>query len=211
MEILTFASISGSVPPMSEMQPPDPSGAHRFLRFGVVGGLGTVLNVALTIVMTKVHGGVIHDNDVVVDLPGQWDVRFTAVVWIVCFLVANVFNYGINRRWTFAERAPEQWTSGLGKFLAVGVVAAILGLAVKILLTNPTSPMVLPDPPFDNTSGLRARAYWAQVIAIGATMPVNYLLNLVWTFRRGSSPARAEPSGHDSSGSRAISGELTRD
>ena len=194
---------------MAETGPADPSGAHRFLRFGVVGGLGTLINVALAIVMTKLHGGVAYDNDVIVALPGPWNVRFTAVVWIVCFLVANVFNYAVNHRWTFAGRAPERWTAGLGKFLAVGVVAAIAGLAVKILLTNPTSPLVLPDPPFDNTSGLRARAYWAQIIAIGATMPINYLLNLVWTFRHGSTPVPAGLPARGSSTSAAMEGELS--
>ena len=67
-------------------------------------------------------------------------------------------------------------------------------------LTNPTSPVYLPSPIFNDHEGLRARAYWAQLFTIVLTMPINYLINKVWTFRavKDAKPEPAsEPSEHE--------------
>ena len=76
----------------------------------------------------------------------------------------------------------------------LGPRGAALGALIKIGLTNQTSPIYLPDPPFNDHEGLRARAYWSQLFTIIATMPINYLVNKLWTFRaiKDADPAGGE-------------------
>ncbi len=156
---------------------------RQFIRFGIVGASGVVVNLVVTWAMTQLNGGVQHDNRLLFHLGAGYAIRFTALVWIVAFLIANLWNFQINRMWTFKRDNPRSWWLEAWEFFLVGAVAAFIGLIIKILLTNPTSPIYLPDPPFNDSEGLRARAYWAQLIAIFLTMPINYLVNKVWTFR----------------------------
>jgi hypothetical protein len=44
------------------------------------------------------------------------------------------------------------------------------------------SPLSLPTHPFDDTSGLRTRLYWAQLIVIAVITPLSFVLNKLWTF-----------------------------
>lgn len=131
----------------------------EFIRFGVVGGSGVLVNLVVTYLMTQLNGGVQNDNRVIFQLPGRFAFRFTVLVWIVAFLVANLWNFQLNRSWTFKRDAKRSWWAEFWPFLLVGSVAALVGMALKILFTNPTSPIYLPDPPFNDTEGLRARAY----------------------------------------------------
>ena len=50
-------------------------------------------------------------------------------------------------------------------------------------LMHPHSPVALPATVFDGSSGLRSRQYWANLISIVCTIPVNFLVNKFWTFR----------------------------
>ncbi|MDU1418699.1 MAG: GtrA family protein, partial [Cutibacterium avidum] len=68
-------------------------------------------------------------------------------------------------------------------FFAVGSVAAIIGMFIKILFTNPTSPIYLPEPWFHESKGFHSREYWSQIFAIIVTMPINFVVNKLWTFR----------------------------
>lgn len=156
----------------------------EFVRFGVVGGSGVLVNLIVTYLMTQINGGVQNDNRVIFELPGDYAFRFTVLVWIVAFLIANLWNFQLNRSWTFKRAEKRTWWHEFWPFLLVGSVAALVGMVLKILFTNPTSPIYLPDPPFNDTEGLRARAYWAQLFTILLTMPINYVVNKFWTFRQ---------------------------
>ncbi len=155
----------------------------EFLRFGIVGGSGVLVNLVVTYIMTQINGGVANDNRVVISLWGDYALRFTIVVWIIAFLVANLWNFELNRYWTFRRSVRRNWWAEFWPFLVVGSVAAAIGAVIKLLLTNPGSPLYLPSPLFNNHEGVRARAYWAQLITIVVTMPINYVVNKVWTFR----------------------------
>lgn len=155
----------------------------QFIKFGIVGGSGVLVNLVVTYVMTQLNGGTTNDNRVVMQLPGRFALRYTVVVWIVAFFVANLWNFQLNRSWTFKRDQRRSWWAEFWPFLVVGSVAAFLGIFIKIALTNPTSPLYLPSPMFNDHQGLRARAYWAQLITILVTMPINYVVNKVWTFR----------------------------
>lgn len=157
---------------------------RQFIRFGIIGASGVIVNMAVAVVMNKANGGTQNAQQIVWSIPGtHFNVRFTALVWIVGFLVANVYNFQLNRTFTFKSAKHAGWWHEFWPFLAVGSAAAVVGLILKIALTNPGSPIYLPHPPFDESVGLRSREYWAQLIAILVTMPVNFVVNKFWTFR----------------------------
>lgn len=155
----------------------------QFGKFGLVGGSGVLVNMVVAYVMTQFNGGVSNDNRVLARLPGSFNFRFTVLVWIVGFLVANLWNFQLNRSWTFKRTHTRSWWAEFWPFFVVGAVAAFLGIFIKVALTNPTSPIYLPGPLFNDHQGLRARAYWAQLLTIVLTMPVNFVVNKLWTFR----------------------------
>ena len=104
-------------------------------------------------------------------------------MWVAAFLVANLFNFVLNRHWTFRHGAKAPFWSEFWPFLTVGAVAAFAGIFIKVALTNPTSPAYLPAPWFHEDAGIQSREYWAQLLTIGITMPINFVVNKLWTFR----------------------------
>lgn len=173
----------------------------QFARFGIVGGSGIVVNMIVAVIMNKLHGGTVNAQAILVGVPGTpYNFRFTSLVWIVAFLVANIWNFQLNRSWTFKSSKHATWFSEFWPFLAVGSAAALVGLFLKVAFTNPTSPVYLPEPYFHENAGLQSREYWSQLITIVLTMPINFVVNKLWTFRavRGHRlEARAEQVGAD--------------
>lgn len=157
---------------------------RQFVKFSIVGGSGVLVNMVVAVVMNQLNGGSANAQAIVWSIPAsRFNIRFTALVWLGGFLVANMWNFQLNRSWTFRSQGHARWWSEFWPFLAVGSAAAAVGLAIKIALTNPASPLYLPEPWFHEESGLRSREYWAQLIAIIVSMPVNFLANKFWTFR----------------------------
>ena len=58
----------------------------------------------------------------------------------------------------------------------------VLGLALLTLLMHPDSAISLPRDVLDDSSGLRNRLYWAQLIVITVVTPLSFVLNKLWTF-----------------------------
>lgn len=168
------------------------AGAREFLRFGIVGGSGVVVNLAVFYVAKKsIDLGLgIHEADVFFNLFGtRFNVRWYHMLSTLAFVVANVWNYQLNRSWTFRDVPKRSWLSGFLPFLATGVLAFVVSLTCMTLLMNPTSPIALPDNVFDDSSGLRTKSYWAQAISTLVAMPVNFVVNKFWAFRAPSSCA----------------------
>lgn len=167
--------------------------AGQFLKFGVVGGSGVLVNMAVNIVMNRLNGGTVNAQNVLWSIPGtEWNLRFTNLAWFVPFLVANLWNFQLNRWWTFRSHRSARWWTEFWPFLAVGSVAMLAGALLKWLMTNPTMPFYLPEPFFNEEVGLRSREYWSQLIAILLTMPINFIVNKLWTFRAVRSSKLAE-------------------
>ena len=159
-------------------------GVRQFLMFGLVGGSGLVVNMVVTIIMNKLHGGTENAQSVLFPIAGtDFNFRFTTLVWIVAFLVANVYNFLLNRHWTFGKGHKAPFWHEFWPFLLVGSVAAAAGIFIKIAFTNPTSPIYLPEPLWHEGAGLHSREYWSQLLTIVVTMPINFLVNKLWTFR----------------------------
>ena len=159
---------------------------RQFLRFGLVGGLGALVN-QVVLVLTNVvarDGLGVHANDILIDLPfTDYNVRNYHLYVMIAFLVANFSNFWFNRHWTFRSvRVAPAWRE-YGPFLLVGLGAQAIGLVLITALMHPDSPIGLPSDVFDNSSGLRNKLYWANLITIVCVTPINFVLNKLWTFR----------------------------
>lgn len=156
---------------------------RQFIKFGLVGGAGVFVNAAVMVVLNKLNGGTINAQRPLFHLVGPYYFRYTNFVWIGSFAVAVVFNFVLNRYWTFRQGTRAPFFQELWPFVAVGSVAAAVGLFIKMAFTNPTSPLYLPEPWWHESTGLQSREYWSQIIAILITMPINFGVNKLWTFR----------------------------
>jgi putative flippase GtrA len=159
------------------------------LRFAVVGFTGVLVNLLVTVIANKL--GPDEDN-IFLGLPlTDYHVRWYHIFSTIAFLVANLWNFQLNRVWTFRSAKHAGWLSEYGPFLMVGLLAQVVGLAILTLLMHPDSPLALPPAIFDDSTGFRTRLYWAQLITIAVVTPVSFVLNKLWTFSavRGKHPA----------------------
>ena len=170
---------------------------RQFIKFGLVGGTGVVVNTIIAILVRKagLEWGV-NEHDVFVNLLGtRWNIRWSHVYATIAFLVANVWNYQLNRSWTFRIKNRPNWFRQFGPFLLAGISGWLVSLVAITLLTNPTSPVALPVEIFDDSTGLRTRFYWANLIGVLLGTPANFLINKLWTFRTRPSRRRRRRDG----------------
>jgi len=150
------------------------------VRFGAVGGSGVVVNLVTLIVLRRIGP---HFDEAVVALgASEFNLRWYHVYSTIAFLVANLWNFQLNRSWTFRSSRHSRWWHEYWPFLVVGFGGQVVGLALLTLLLHPHSPLGLPAGVFDDSSGLRSRLYWSQLIVIGLVMPVSFVFNKLWTF-----------------------------
>lgn len=167
---------------------------RQFVKFGLVGGSGVVVNMAVAIMAHKLHGGTSQAREVLFPIPFTTkSFRYLHLVWIGSFLVANVWNFQLNRSWTFRSATHAPWLREFVPFLIVGSAAAGAGLLIISTLTHPDSMFYLRDGWFTESVGLRSRFYWAQLITIVLTTPVNFIANKLWTFRSARHHRSGEP------------------
>ena len=87
--------------------------------------------------------------------------RWYHVYSTIAFMVANLWNFQLNRWWTFKSAQHSRWWREYLPFLAVGLLALIVNLAILTLLMHPGSPFSLSTSFFDDSTGFRTRLYWA--------------------------------------------------
>ena len=156
---------------------------HNWLllfRFGIVGLSGVFVNLLVTVIANKM--GPDEDN-IFLGLPlTDYNVRWYHVISTIAFLVANLWNFQLNRLWTFRSAKHSGWLREYLPFLTVGLLAQVIGLVILTLLMHPDSPLALPPAIFDDSTGFRTRLYWAQLITIAVVTPISFVLNKLWTF-----------------------------
>jgi putative flippase GtrA len=128
-----------------------PANWLQLVRFGVVGGSGFVVNVAVYAVCAQALGIEYRASSV--------------VAWLVA--VAN--NFLLNRHWTFDAAAGSAHLQAR-RFFVVSLVAEAFSLG---LLTV-----------FVQDAGIAKVS--AQALAVAAVMPLNFLGNKLWSFRRAA-------------------------
>lgn len=158
----------------------------QLFRFGAVGLSGVAVNLAVVVALTSF--GPDAEGAVWGIPPTEFHVRWYHVFSVLAFLVANLWNFQLNRAWTFHSAGG--WWREYRAFLTVGLLAQFLGLGLLTLLMHDGSPISLPRTVLDDSTFLLTRVYWAQLIMIGVVTPVSFLLNKFWTF---SSPGPRAP------------------
>jgi len=154
----------------------------QLFRFALVGGTGVLVNLLVMVICKQVGA---DPEAVAIDLPlTDFNVRWYHVFSTIAFLVANLWNFQLNRWWTFKSAKQTGWWHEYPPFLAVGLAAQVVGLGLLTLLMHPHSPLSLPTDVFDDSTGLRTRVYWAQLISVVLVTPLSFVLNKIWTFRR---------------------------
>lgn len=149
-------------------------------RFGLVGFSGVFVNLLTLVVLRRIGP---YFDDAVIGLGGSdFSIRWYHVYSTAAFLVANVSNFQLNRSWTFQSSRAAGWWREYWPFLVVGLGGQVIGLAVLTLLMHPHSPISLPRDVFDDSSGLRNRLYWSQLVVIALVTPLSFVLNKLWTF-----------------------------
>jgi putative flippase GtrA len=146
-------------------------------RFGVVGASGVVVNLAV-LSLAQLAGP--HSQDIVLDLPASdFNVRWYHLYVTLAFFVANLWNFQLNRGWTFGSSGHAPWIREYIPFVAVGLISLALNLGIVTLLMNANSPLELPS----SLGDYEARVRWANLIAIAVITPLSFVFNKLWTFR----------------------------
>src|SRR5215203_5051798 len=153
---------------------------EQLFRFGLVGASGVFVNLFVAIMSKKIGP---DEDGIFFDLPfTDFNVHWYHVYSTIAFLVANLWNFELNRLWTFRSAKHAGWFREYFPFLTVGILAQVVGLGVLTLLMHPDSIFSLSPTFFDDSTGFRTRFYWAQLITIAIVTPVSFLLNKFWTF-----------------------------
>ncbi|MGA9746331.1 MAG: GtrA family protein [Nocardioides sp.] len=152
------------------------------VRFGLVGASGVLVNLVVLYTLQVV--GPTYSG-IWVDLPGtDFNVRWYHLFVTVAFLTANLWNFQLNRRWTFRSVGHgSTWWSEYLPFLVIGLLALGLNLGLVTLMIHPHSPLSLSSELFDDSSLLRSRLTSANLVAVALVTPVSFVLNKLWTFR----------------------------
>jgi putative flippase GtrA len=127
----------------------------QFVKFCFVGASGVVVNLVVFNVTILLWRLATGSTPTVAEYLGN----------LLGFIVSVLTNYYLNRRWTF--RSSGAVRSELPKFFTVSVVAYLVNLGVFTIARH----VLRLD---DNVS---------QLIAIACVMPINFILNKLWSFR----------------------------
>ena len=130
---------------------------QRFAKFGAVGFSGTLVNVAvLYIAQEYVYAGI-----------GSGELRFNLSLATAIF-IATLHNFIWNRAWTWGDRKSSISKSIVVQFMQY-CAACWLAIALQFVFTN----------------FFKRYMYYvlANILAIGITAILNYLINHSWTFK----------------------------
>lgn len=124
----------------------------QLLRFGIVGGLNTGIDFAITNALSYVTG--ITGGSRIIPIKG------------IAFLAANVNSYLLNKKWTFNDHSSGEGAKKFSVYLSVSIIGALINISTVYLITTYTEPMF----------GL-SDTKWLNVANLAATA-----LSLVWNF-----------------------------
>ena len=127
----------------------------QFLKFAIVGGLGTLVNLAVLRILLLAWEFAAQTTPLSVEILAS----------ALAFMVAVVNNFLLNRWWTFRSTGPAHLE--FGKFLTV----SLAGLGLNTVAFS------------FFRAHLELHVMLSQLLAIGCVLPFNFLLNKFWSFR----------------------------
>jgi putative flippase GtrA len=128
---------------------------QRFLRFSLVGVIGTTLDFSI-LTLLKLAG------------------LSTLTANSISFTAGLLNNFTLNRAWTFREQRNEAWGTQLAQFALVSLAGLALNNAILLALEGW----------FAGTLGAATWAYLpAKAVATVCVLFWNYFANRRWTFR----------------------------
>ena len=118
------------------------------------------------------------------DLPlTAFNIRWYHVYSTIAFLVANLWNFQLNRWWTFRSAKHAGWFREYCPFLAVGLLGLMVDLAILTLLMHPGS---LARPAAERLRQLHRLPHPALLGSAdrhrASSRPLSFVLNKIWTF-----------------------------
>jgi putative flippase GtrA len=131
-----------------------PRSLRQFVKFAVVGGTGTLVNLVVFSAIIYAWRTARGDRPLVVE----------QVASGVAFCVAVVNNFVLNRAWTFHHSGP--LVRRFGRFFVI----SLLGLGLNVLV-------------FSSLRKLGIEAHVSQFLAILVVTPFNFLGSKLWAFR----------------------------
>lgn len=137
---------------------------NRFVKFALVGALGSVIDFA------------------VMNMLSHWAGLSLVLAGTISFICAVLNNFTWNRLWTYPESRSRPLMSQLGMFFVVNVA----GVAIRVPILHFAEPPLLRFVEnFFHTSHLTAEFYAKNLTlaaAIGIVMLWNFFVNRYWTY-----------------------------
>ena len=132
-----------------------PHWARQFIKFALVGGSGTLVNLGVFSLIIFVWVKASGHRPLVVEL----------FATAAAFCVAVVSNFTLNRRWTFRHQGPI--VQHFGRFFLVSLVGMGLNVLSYAALHG----------------GLGIQEHLSELLAIAIVMPLNFVGSKWWAFR----------------------------
>lgn len=147
----------------------------RFLKFGLVGGLGTIVNLVIFALLT---------------LAGVSSI----ISAIISFIVAATFNYILNSVWVFKDRGHNCNKTLWAKFMCVSVFSLCINLIVLFVMEKFIMPELmkwwLVNEIMQITAGIldvktisKIISLYSQAVGIACSMIFNFIGNNFITFK----------------------------
>jgi len=128
---------------------------RQFIKFCFVGASGVVVNLAVFNATLLLWRLALGETTTAAEYLGN----------LLGFVISVLTNYYLNRRWTF--RSSGAVSRELPKFVTVSIVAYAVNLGVFTIARH----------------GLDLSENLSQLVAIAGVMPINFILNKIWSFR----------------------------
>lgn len=155
-----------------------------FVKFGIVGTIGTVVDFFTTAVFMLILGMKEYISESVASLSGTDAAGYVMIAILLAnlvgFIVAATTNFFLNRIWTWKSKNPDVRGQYL-KFFAVSVGGLLINLFVIYLCNRYL------DVEF-TVAGLFISKFWvAKVVATSVVMFWNFIVNHLYTFKSDNS------------------------